>query len=1072
MIDIGAVQLQGVALTATAGTPQSASGGTTFGTALAATATESCAACTSLVPGVIVTFTAPGSGASGTFASGVNTAVTNSIGLATAAAFTANMIAGRPNTVTATATTPDQASAATANFSLTNTNTVSKPVLTVTANNTRKVAGAPLPAFTATFTGFVNGDTLAVVSGAPSLTTTATASSPAGAYPIVAALGTLSAANYTFTFVNGILTVTAPPPPPPQPTTITVVSGSGQSGPLGNALAAPLVAVVNDQFGNPVSGVVVSFGVFSGSATLSATDVTTSFSGTAQITATPTGGGSIIILASVSRISKVATFFESGLAPTAPAQLSVLPAALAFTVVEGGGNPLPASIAVSNTGSGALQWTASDSGNPSSLTLAAVSGSTPAVMTASINASGLAVGTYQSTITVISGSQHQTVAVTLTVVAASPAEFALTPAAVVVNAAAGSTTPITRVVEVPNAGTGTLPWTAAPDSGSPWIAVSPASGNSASGNAPATVTVEINPSGLAAGQYLGNIAFSSPGVAPANVAVVLNLSALPNLISTVPLLEFRGLAGSTFAPQSLPVTTTNGAAVSFTASTTLTTGMNWVSIGSASGAAPGSIPVSVNTSGLAAGYYVAYISVESTGAANTLLVPVVLDLGGAGLPGTLDAMPGGILFSGSANSSSSGSLSQSIALSSDSVPFSWSAVPLADSGGTWLAVSPASGSGDGTITVTANLAGLQAGTYTGQVAAGATGTSNAGLIIPVTLIVTSAAKAVTSANTLQPIQPSGDFIANVGVPVALQAALLNSTGAPVSGATVQVAFTTGDVPVILTDVGGGEYAGVWTPLHAGPVSLLFTIMDSPAGVVTGVVASSTSTPAFNGAGVVNAAPMVSGVPLGIGSIAAMFGLNLASHTASAPAFPLPLTLGGASVTINRVPAPLFYASPLQINFLVPYELASQTAATILVSTATGVAEITGVPITPESPGLFLADAAGDAAVVHQNGHPVDAAAPASGGEIVEIFATGLGPVSNQPADYAAAPTSPLAMDQTAPVVTIGGVRAKVLFAGLAPGFAGLNQIDVVVPSGLPPGPTTLTIGVGPLFGNTAVIQLH
>jgi uncharacterized protein (TIGR03437 family) len=1068
VIDVGAVQLQGVALAATTGTPQSAGLGAAFGTALSATATESCAACTSLVPGVTVTFIAPGSGPSGTFAGGVNTAVTNSSGLATAQPFTANMIAGGPYNVTASATTPDQATPATANFSLTNTgSTVSKPVLTVTANNASKVAGAPLPPFTATITGFVNGDTLAVVSGTPSLTTTATASSPAGSYPIVAALGTLSAANYTFTFVNGTLTVTAPQPPSPQPTTITVVSGSGQSGVPGSAFAAPLVVEVNDQFGNPVSGAVVSFSVFSGSATLSAADVTTGFNGTAQITATPTGGGAIIIVASVSGISRVATFFESGLAPTAPAQLSVLPPSVGFIVVQGGSNPLPASIAVTNTGSGTLQWTASDSGNPSWLTVGPLSGSTPTVITAGINASGLAAGSYSSTITVTSGSQHQTVGVTLTVVAATPAEFALTPAAVIVNAAAGSTTPITRVVEVPNAGTGTLSWTATADSASPWLSVSPASGSSASGNVPSTVTIEINPSGLAAGQYLGNIAFSSSGVAPANVSVILNLSALPDLLSTVPLLEFRGVAGSSFAPQSLPVTTTTGAAVSFTASATLTTGTNWLSIGSASGATPGSIPVSVNTNGLAAGYYVAYISVQSTGAANTLLVPVVLDLGGAGIPGTLGAIPGGILFTGFA----SAPLSQTIAISSDSVPFSWSAVALAGSGATWLAVSPASGSDDGTITVTANLAGLQPGTYTGQVAIGATGTSNAGLIIPVTLIVTSSAKAVTSANTLQPIQPAGDFVATVGVPVALQASIVSSIGAPVTGAIVQVAFTSGDSPVILTDVGGGNYAGVWTPLQSDAVSLLFTSANSSTGVVTGAVATTIGAPAFTGTGIVNAAPMISRVPLGVGSIATMFGLNLASQTAKAQSFPLPVTLGGASVTINGVAAPLFYASPLQINFFVPYELAGQTAATILVSTSTGVAEVGGVPITPASPGLFLTDAAGDAAVIHQNGQPVSAASPAAGGEIVEIFATGLGPVSNQPADNAAAPTNPLAMDQTPPVVTIGGVSAKVLFSGLAPGFAGLNQIDVVVPAGLPSGPTTLTIAVGPLFSNTAVIQL-
>lgn len=250
---------------------------------------------------------------------------------------------------------------------------------------------------------------------------------------------------------------------------------------------------------------------------------------------------------------------------------------------------------------------------------------------------------------------------------------------------------------------------------------------------------------------------------------------------------------------------------------------------------------------------------------------------------------------------------------------------------------------------------------------------------------------------------------------------------------MQVAFTTGDAPVILTDVGGGSYTGVWTPLHAGAASLLFTSSNS-TGVVTGVVLASASMPAFPAAGVVNAAPMISGAPLAIGSIAAMFGLNLASQPSSATSFPLPLTLGGASVTINGILAPLFYASPLQINFFVPYELAGQTTATIVVSTPNGLAVATGVPIAPQSPGLFLTDAAGDPAVIHSNGQPVSAASPAAGGEIVEIFATGLGPVTNAPADNAAAPASPLAMDTIKPRVIIGGVDAEVKFAGLAPGI--------------------------------------
>jgi hypothetical protein len=87
-------------------------------------------------------------------------------------------------------------------------------VLTVTANNASTFLDAPLPVFAASFSGFKNSETLATsgVTGASSLTTTATATSPVGNYPIVAALGTLTATNYTFGFTNGALTITYEPP--------------------------------------------------------------------------------------------------------------------------------------------------------------------------------------------------------------------------------------------------------------------------------------------------------------------------------------------------------------------------------------------------------------------------------------------------------------------------------------------------------------------------------------------------------------------------------------------------------------------------------------------------------------------------------------------------------------------------------------------------------------------------------------------------------------------------------------------------------------------------------------------
>ena len=94
-----------------------------------------------------------------------------------------------------------------------NTLTISKAMLTVTADNKSKTYGTDNPALTATIIGFVNGDTPAVVSGAPALSTTATLSSGVGTYPITAALGTLSAVNYDFSLVTGTLQVNEVPTP-------------------------------------------------------------------------------------------------------------------------------------------------------------------------------------------------------------------------------------------------------------------------------------------------------------------------------------------------------------------------------------------------------------------------------------------------------------------------------------------------------------------------------------------------------------------------------------------------------------------------------------------------------------------------------------------------------------------------------------------------------------------------------------------------------------------------------------------------------------------------------------------
>ncbi len=160
--------------------------------------------------------TATVTGVSGTAASsleGVSPTLTYYAGAAALPGAPAN--AGTYTVVATFAGSLDYAaSSASASF------TIAPALLTVTASNASKLYGQVNPLFTDTITGFVNGDTAVVISGSASLTTAATTTSPVGTYTLVAALGTLHAANYTFAFVNGTLTVK------PDATTTSVAASS------------------------------------------------------------------------------------------------------------------------------------------------------------------------------------------------------------------------------------------------------------------------------------------------------------------------------------------------------------------------------------------------------------------------------------------------------------------------------------------------------------------------------------------------------------------------------------------------------------------------------------------------------------------------------------------------------------------------------------------------------------------------------------------------------------------------------------------------------------------------------
>lgn len=215
-------------------------------------------------------------------------------------------------------------------------------------------------------------------------------------------------------------------------------------------------------------------------------------------------------------------------------------------------------------------------------------------------------------------------------------------------------------------------------------------------------------------------------------------------------------------------------------------------------------------------------------------------------------------------------------------------------------------------------------------------------------------------------------------------------------------------------------------------------------------------------GVVNAASYQAAVAPG--SIASLFGTRLAANSITAPGRPLPLTLGGTSVTVNGQQAPLYFVSPGQINFQVPFEV-SGTQAVITVTTQEGSAAML-VSVLPTVPGIL------NGTVVHgTTGIPVDAVNPATPGEILVLFATGLGATNPAVPTGAASPANPPASTVARVTATMGGRAANVLFGGLAPGFTGVNQVNFQVPEGVS-GSVQLTISAGGRTSNSVTIPVR
>ena len=232
---------------------------------------------------------------------------------------------------------------------------------------------------------------------------------------------------------------------------------------------------------------------------------------------------------------------------------------------------------------------------------------------------------------------------------------------------------------------------------------------------------------------------------------------------------------------------------------------------------------------------------------------------------------------------------------------------------------------------------------------------------------------------------------------------------------------------------------------------------------------------------VSAANPLGGNNLGLRSIASVFGVNLAPGIAVASlAPPLPFTLGGTTLTMENgiQTIPLFFVSPMQVNFQVPFITTGPQQLTIMQGTQSVTIPVN---LVSYAPALFSTNSqgSGQAATIIANTAIVAAptgmfpgSRPAKIGEYVSIYCTGLGDVSNRPTLGNPSPGGPLAQTLTTPTVTIGGVKSTVIFSGLAPGYVGLYQVNALVPAGVAPGSAvSIVLSIGGVTSNTVTIAV-
>jgi uncharacterized protein (TIGR03437 family) len=685
----------------------------------------------------------------------------------------------------------------------------------------------------------------------------------------------------------------------------------------------------------------------------------------------------------------------------------------------------------------------------------------------------------------------------------------------------------------------TLTSTVNSPAGGTWLSFTPASNTT-----PGLTTVKVNPAGLQPGLYSATItgtAAAPAGVTGGNLTaqlmVYLRVLANPSIHLSSHYIRFTSSTkqsppSPSPASKSVAFLTNSTTGYPFTTVVGTSLGGSWLSVSPTSGTAVdgGQIAVSVNPTviaGLSPGFYTGEVQINFTGGSPNAqrTIGVGLRIYGPTDPPQLVISPGGLGFA--ASKGGANPVTQDVKVRAESVgstglAFTVSTAVMSPANGTWLSAGVVSGtatSTDTTIPINVSISGLAVGQYSGTVTFTPDPTSNAAVeIVNVNLIVanpgTLSASSVpaifadafgnlsralhSAAVTFPPgslvatiADPPDNFTGSTDSALTLSVLLTDSAGNPISGATVILSSSNGEPDVTLDDDGNGVYSNLFQPVVGGSVTLsvsaqasdstgaLFTA--SPAAVSGDIQsAGDVSTPVFTNGAVGSASYAPQPTPITPGSLVSVFGNNIAGAGGNAATVPLPMTLGGASVTVGGVTAPLISATPAttpggldQINLQIPFEVDGQPDADIVITSNGVVSAPQNVPLGG-APALFTQNAGGtgDGSFTHTDGVTlITPSNPATAGEVIVLYATGLGDVQTPVADGTAATAADNATGSIR--VTIGGVPATVNYAGLAPFSVGEYQLNVVVPAGLPSGENNviLFLNGSPATGR-ATVALH